>query len=178
MPPMTGAAQFKPKTVYVIYIASTPEKVWQALTDPELSPRYFHGNRIEIAPQVGGDFVLRHPDGRVNVRGEVVEWSPPRRLATTWAVEGMPELRAFPPCLVSYDIETSGESVKLTMMESYSWDVPDTLLSGGRSGWPAILSSLKSVLETGKPLVIKLEPPAGMIEVVKELAATKPWLKS
>jgi uncharacterized protein YndB with AHSA1/START domain len=178
MPAMGDAAKFKPKTVYVIYIASTPEKVWQALTDPELSQRYFHGSRIEIEPRVGGNFVLRHPDGGVNVRGEVVEWSPPRRLATTWTVEGMPELREFPPCLVSYDIETSGESVKLTMTESYSWHPPDALLCGGRSGWPAILSSLKSVLETGKPLVVKLEPPAGMIKVVKELAATKPWLKS
>lgn len=133
---------------------------------------------MEIEPRVGGRFVVRFPDGRVNVKGEVVEWSPPRRLATTWIVEWVPELREFPPCLVSYDIEPAGESVKLTMMESYSWDPPDALLSGGRSGWPAILSSLKSVLETGKPLVIKLEPPKGMMELVKELAVARPWLKA
>ena len=174
---MTDPAKFKPKTVYVIYIAATPEKVWQALTDPELSPQYFNGCRVEIEPRVGGNFVARFPDGRVNLRGEVVEWSPPRRLATTWTVESVPELREFPPCLVSYDIEPAGESVKLTMMESYSWDPPEALLSGGRSGWPAILSSLKSVLETGKPLLIKLEPPKGMMEVVQELATTKPWAK-
>ncbi len=120
---------------------------------------------------------MRFPDERVNVKGKVVEWSPPRRLATTWTVEWLSELRELPPCLVSYDIEPSGESVKLTMTGSYSWDVPEALLSGGRSGWPAILSSLKSVLETGKPLVIKLEPPKQMTEVMKELVATKPWLK-
>ena len=174
---MIDVGKFKPKTVYVIYIASTPEQVWQALTDPELSPQYFHGCRLAIEPEVGGNFVVRFPDGRVNVRGEVVEWSPPRRLVTTWIVDWVPELREFPPCLVSYDIEPAGECVKLTMTESYSWDPPDALLSGGRSGWPAILSSLKSVLETGKPLVIQLEPPKGMTEVVAELSVTKPWMK-
>ena len=174
---MVDRSQFKPKTVYVIYIAAPPENVWRALTDPEQSQRYFHGSRLEIEPRVGGNFVIRFPDGRVNVRGEVVEWSPPRRLVTSWGVDWVPELREFPPCLVSYDIEPSGESVKLTMTESYSWDPPDALLSGGRSGWPAILSSLKSVLETGKPLVIKLEPPKGMMELVKELAVARPWLK-
>jgi uncharacterized protein YndB with AHSA1/START domain len=175
---VTDTSKFKPKTIYVIYIASTPEKVWRALTDPELSPQYFHSCRLEIEPKVGGNFALRLPDGRLNVRGEVVEWSPPQRFAMTWIVESVPELREFPPCLVSYDIEQAGESVKLTMMESYSWDPPEALLSGGRSGWPAILSSLKSVLETGKALAIKLEPPKGMMELVKELAARKPWLRN
>jgi uncharacterized protein YndB with AHSA1/START domain len=174
---MIDIARFKPKTVYVIYIVATPERVWHALTDPELSQKYFHGSRIEIEPCIGGHFIVRFPDGRVNVRGEVVEWSPPRRFAATWIVEWLPDFRELPPCLVSYDIEVSGESVKLTMTESYQWDPPEALLSGGRSGWPAILSSLKSVLETGKPLVIKLEPPSGMMEAVKELAATKPWRK-
>jgi uncharacterized protein YndB with AHSA1/START domain len=119
---------------------------------------------------------VRFPDGRVNVRGEVVEWSPPRRLATTWMVEWLPDFRELPPCIVSYDVEPSGESVKLTMTESYSWNVPDALLLGGRAGWPAILSSLKSVLETGKPLSIKLEPPQGMMEALKQFVAAKPWL--
>jgi uncharacterized protein YndB with AHSA1/START domain len=154
---VTATAAFKPKTVYVIYIASTPDKVWQALTDSALSQQYFHGSLLEIEPKVGGKFVVRFPDGRVNVTGRVMEWSPPRRLATTWTVEWMPELRELPECLISYDIEPAGEAVKLTVTESYSWDVPEALLSGGRLGWPAILSSLKSVLETGKPLSIKME---------------------
>ena len=174
---MIDADKFKPKTVYVIYIASTPDKVWQALTDPDLSPQYFHGCRLEIEPKAGGQFAVRFPDGRINVRGEVVEWSPMRRLVTSWIVDWVPELREFPPCLVSYDIEPAGESVRLTMTESYSWDPPDTLLSCGRSGWPAILSSLKSMLETGKPLAIQMQPPKGMMETVKQLAAATPWLK-
>jgi uncharacterized protein YndB with AHSA1/START domain len=167
--PMVDIAKFKPKTVYVIYIAATPEKVWQALTDRALAQQYFHGSLLEIEPKVGGDFVVRFPDGRINVKGKVVEWSPPRRLSTTWTVDWMAEMRDLPECLVSYDIEQAGEAVKLTITEAHQWDVPDALLEGGRSGWPAILSSLKSVLETGKPLSIKLEPPQGMMEALKAL---------
>jgi hypothetical protein len=59
--------------------------------------------------------------------------------------------------------------VKLTMTEAHQWDIPDALLSGGRTGWPAILSSLKSLLETGKPLSIKLEPPKEMLEALRNL---------
>jgi hypothetical protein len=55
------------------------------------------------------------------------------------------------------------------MTESHSWDVPDAILSGGRMGWPAILSSLKSLLETGKAPAIAMEPPKEMIEAIKEL---------
>jgi uncharacterized protein YndB with AHSA1/START domain len=174
---MIDGGKFKPKTVYVIYIAATPDEVWQAMTDSELSAKCFQGSYVEIEPRVGGAFVVRLPDGRVNVRGEVTEWSPPRWLVTTWNVDWVPELREFPPCLVSYDIAPVGECVKLTVTESYSWDPPDALLSGGRAGWPAGLSNLKSVLETGKPLLIKMETPSGMMEAVKELAAAKPWLR-
>jgi uncharacterized protein YndB with AHSA1/START domain len=172
---MIDTAMFKPKTVYVIYIASTAEKVWQALTDPAFTAQYFFGRTSEIEPKAGGAFRMRMPDGRVDVQGEVVEWSPPRRLATTWTIDWHDDMRALPPCLVSYDIEPAGEAVKLTVTESYSWDVPDALLSGGRSGWPAILSGLKSVLETGKPLAIKMEPPKDMMEALRQVVATKPW---
>jgi uncharacterized protein YndB with AHSA1/START domain len=169
-------AAFEPKTVYVTYIAATPDKVWQALTDPAFTAQYFFGRLIEIEPKAGGSFLMRMPDGRVDVKGEVVEWSPPRRLAMTWTIDWNADMRQLPPCLVSYDIEQAGESVKLTLTESYSWDVPETLLTGGRSGWPAVLSSLKSVLETGNPLGIKMEPPTEMMEALKQVLASKPWL--
>jgi len=168
---------FVPKTVYVIYIAATPEQVWQALTSPEFTKQYFFGFAVEAESRTGGRFLMRYPDGRVHIRGQIIEWSPPRRLACTWLVEGMKEFGELPECLVAYDIEQSDESVKLTMTESHSWDVPDAILSGGRSGWPAILSSLKSVLETGKPLSVKMGPPPEMLEAVTRAVADKPWLK-
>ena len=171
---MTG--QFQPKTVYVIYIASTPERVWQALTDPEFSRQYFFGFAVDVEPEVGGKFLMRYPDGRVHISGTVVDWSPPQRFCCTWTVEGIREFGELPECLVAYDIEPSGGSVRLTMTESHSWQVPDAILAGGRSGWPAILSSLKSVLETGKPLAVEMGPSPQMIEAVKRAIAEKPWL--
>jgi len=112
---------------------------------------------------------MRKPDGTVDVSGEVVEWSPPRRLSVTWGVRWLPQMRELPDCLVTYEIEPAGESVRLTMTESHQWDVSDALLSGGRSGWPAILSSLKSLLETGKALKIAMAPPKEMLEVLKAM---------
>lgn len=160
---MVDVSKFKPKTIYVTYIAATPEKVWQGLTDPAFTKQYFAGFVVDVEPRTGGAFRMLYPDGRVHISGEVVDWSPPRRFSCTWVVEGMPDFAELPASLVTYDIEQAGDAVKLTMTEAHSWDIPDAILSGGRSGWPAILSSLKSLLETGKPLVIKMEPPKEMI---------------
>jgi uncharacterized protein YndB with AHSA1/START domain len=163
------ATKFKPKTVYVTYIAATPEKVWQAVTDPAFTRAYFSGFAVDVEPKVGGAFRLLAPDGSVHIEGEVVEWSPPARFSCTWKVVGMPGFRDLPACLVTYDFEQAGECVRLTMTEAHQWDIPDGLLSGGRSGWPAILSSLKSLLETGKALTIKMEPPKEMIAALDAL---------
>ena len=170
-------AQFKAKTVYVTYIASTPGKVWQALTDPTFTRQYFGGFNIEVEPKTGGALRLLYPDGRVHISGKVVEWSPPHRFACTWLVEGIKEFGELPECLVTYDIEPAGDAVRLTMTEAHSWDVPEVILAGGRSGWPAILSSLKSLLETGKPLGVRMAPPPEFMDAVRQAVATKPWLK-
>src|SRR5438105_4078578 len=175
--PADNAGRFKPKTVYVTYVAPTPENVWQALTDPAFTRQYFFGFAIDIEPRIGGAFRLLAPDGGTHVSGEVTEWSPPHRLCVTWRVAGMKDFDELPECLVSYDIAQSGSSVQLTMMESHSWDVPEAILKGGQSGWPKILSSLKSVLETGKPLSIAAGMPEGFLEAVKQAVAAKPWLR-
>jgi len=171
-----SSEKFLPKTVYVTYIASTPEKVWEALTSAEFTKRFFFGRAVEVEPKVGGSFAMRMPDGRYDIKGKVIEWDPPRRLSVTWEVD-FEEFRELPESLVTYDIEPMGGSVKLTMTEAHRWDVPDAILAGGRQGWPLILSSLKSVLETGKPIEInvKVGPPKEMIEAVKQAVATKPW---
>ena len=173
---MIDTTQFSPRTVYDTYIASTPEKVWQALTDPVFTRQYFFGFAVEVEPRVGGAYRLMTPDGKVHVSGEVVDWQPPRRFASTWRVDGLPGYGELPDCLVSYDIEVSGDAVKLTMMEQHSWDIPEAILEGGRAGWPAILSSLKSVLETGRPVAMKMQgPPPRMAEAVRKALVEKPW---
>ncbi len=171
--------RFVPKTVYVIYIAGTPEKVWEALTNAEITRQYFFGRTVELEPQIGGNFVLRMPDGRLDIKGRVIAWDPPRRLSVTWAVD-FEEFRGLPESLVTYHIEPMGESVKSTVTKAFQWDVPDAILAGGRQGWPFILSSLKSVLETGRPIAIsvKMGPPKGMLAAIKEAVAKKPWRAS
>ena len=132
---------FKPKTVYVTYIASTPEKVWAALTEPKFTRQYFFGRTVELEPEAGGSFVLRMPDGRVDVQGRVVTCDLPRTLAVTWRVEWIEEMRTLPECLVTYEIEALDGAVRLTMSEAHQWDVPVDIIAGGRLGWPLIQAS-------------------------------------
>ena len=101
----------------------------------------------------------------------------PNTVYVTYIASTPEKVSELPECLVTYDIETMGGSVKLTMTEAHQWDIPDAILAGGRQGWPFILSSLKSVLETGKPIVmsVKMGPPKEMLEAVQEAVAKKPW---
>ena len=155
---------YKPTTVYTIYIAATPQQVWQALTSAEFSRKYFFGNTVEVDLKVGGAYVVRPPDGSLHISGEVVECDPPRKLTITFNVNWPALIEKLGPTLVSYEIEPAGNAVRLTMTESHDRPISDDILSGGRQGWPAILSSLKSLLETGAPLVIKMEPPRAMLK--------------
>ena len=165
---------FKPAIVYAIYIAATPDQVWQALTTAEFSKQYFSGFAIEADLRVGGAFVARAPDGSVHISGEVIECEPPRRLTVTWNVNWPALIEKLGPTLVTYEIEPSGEAVRLTLTESHDRPIDDDILSGGRQGWPAILSSLKSLLETGRPLTVKMAPPQRMLEALKRLGIATP----
>src|SRR5580693_9735093 len=169
-----NVTDFKPTTVYTIYIAATPESVWQALTSAEFSRKYFFGNTVEVDLKVGGAYVVRPPDGSVHISGEVVECDPPRKLTITFNVNWPALIEKLGPTLVSYEIEPAGDAVRLTMTESHDRPISDDILSGGRQGWPAILSSLKSLLETGEALVIKMEPPRQMLEALKKLGVATP----
>ncbi len=166
--------KFKPMTVYTIYIASTPEKVWEALTSAEFSRKYFFGNSVEVEQRLGGAYIVRTPDGALHISGEVMECDPPRKLSVTFNVNWSALIEKLGPTLVTYEIEQAGEAVKLTMSEAHDRPLPDDILSGGRQGWPAILSSLKSVLEPGNPLVVKMGPRARLLAALKELGIATP----
>jgi uncharacterized protein YndB with AHSA1/START domain len=165
---------FKPSIVYTIYIAATPQQVWEALTSVEFSRKYFFGFDVEIEQKVGGAFVIRMPDGAVHISGEVIECVVPSRLTITWNVNWPGLVDKLGVTLVSYDIAETGDAVRLTMTEAHDRPIDDDILSGGRTGWPAILSSLKSVLETGKPLAVKMGPPLKMLEALKKLGIKVP----
>ena len=165
---------FEPAIVYTIYIVSTPEKVWQALTSAEFSRKYFFGNSVEVDLRVGGAYVVRTPDGALHISGEVVECDPPRKLTFTFNVNWPALLEKLGPTLVSYEIEAIGEVVKLTLIQSHDRPLSEDILAGGRQGWPAILSSLKSVLETGHAPDIKMGPPPQMLAGLKAMGIKTP----
>ena len=165
---------FKPTTVYTIYIASTPETVWEALTSAELSRKYFFGNAVEVDFKIGGAYIVRTPDGALHISGEVIECDPPRKLTVTFNVNWPALVEKLGQTLVTYEIEPAGDAVRLTMTEAHDRPISDDILSGGRQGWPAILSSLKSLLETGESLAVKMEPPRLMLEALKKLGIETP----
>ena len=167
-------ANFKPMTVYTIYIASTPEKVWEALTSAEFSRQYFFGNAVEVEQKIGGAYVVRTPDGALHISGEVIACEPPKRLTVTFNVNWPELIEKLGPTLVTYEIEQTGDAVRLTMSEAHDRPLSDDILSGGRQGWPAILSSLKSLLETGKPLTVKMGPPERMLAALKAMGIKTP----
>lgn len=167
---------FKPAIVYTIYIASTPEKIWQALTSAEFSRQFFSGFLVEIEPKVGGAFAVNMPDGAPHITGEVIEYDPPRRLTITWDVNWPGLLQALGPTLVTYALEPAGDAVRLTLIQAHDRAIDDDILSGGRMGWPAILSGLKSLLETGHAPAIRMPPPLKMLEALKQLGVTVPGM--
>jgi uncharacterized protein YndB with AHSA1/START domain len=147
--------------VYVTYIRTTPEKLWRALIDPEFTRRYWCETVQESEWKVGASWRSMIPDGRVGDSGEIVEIDPPRRLVLTWRNEFIPEMRAEGYSRLTYELEQQGESVKLTLV--HEMDKPDSkLIQGVSSGWPVILASLKSLLETGESLEQTRRWPEGM----------------
>jgi uncharacterized protein YndB with AHSA1/START domain len=162
-------SQYRSKTVYVIYIAAPPERVWQGLTSPDFTRQYFFGLSAESDWAVGSDFILRKEDGQVHVQGKVLECAPPWKLSVSWRVESIEEFKRLPECIVTYEIVDVGDAVRLTMTEGHLIELDEKIVEGGRQGWPVILSSLKSLIETGRPIIVKMEPPKEMLEAVKRM---------
>ena len=142
----------KSQFVYVTYIRTTPEKLWQALTDPAFIRRYFYETTHESEWKPGSSWKMKAPNGRVVDSGEVLEAEPPRKLVLKWRNELKPELTAEGYSRMTYEIEKAGPSVKLTVMHEMDRE-GSKFIDAVSGGWPPILSSLKSMLETGESLV-------------------------
>lgn len=138
--------------VYVTYIRTTPERLWSALTTAEFVREYWLGIRPEAEWKLGGSWKLVKPDGTLADSGEIVEFSPPRRLGIRWLHEMTPELKAEGWSLCVMELEPAGTSVKLTV--THTMEREDAKFIGAvAGGWPQILSNLKTLLETGAPLL-------------------------
>ena len=140
----------KPEFVYVTYIETTPEKLWEALTDGDFTERYWFGMRLRSEWKAGSTFEMVRTDGTVSDAGKVVESDPPRRLAYTF-INLSDKYKGEPPALATFVIEPHGKLVKLTLTHE-GFAEGGQFLAGISNGWPVILSGLKSLLETGKAL--------------------------
>lgn len=148
------------KFVYVTYIRTTADKLWAALIEPEFTKQYWGGTHQESDWQVGSDWKIMIPDGRVGDSGKVLEFSPPHRLVVTWRNEFMPELKAEGHSTCTYELEPAGSAIKLTV--THEMAAPNSkMINSVSQGWPHLLASLKSLLETGESLVESRTWPEG-----------------
>lgn len=143
-------AATKPQHVYHVFIRATPEAIWRAITDGESTQRYFHGTRVDSEWKVGSRYEYRDSDERVAIAGEVLEIEPPRRLVQTFRFTRTDDT----PSRLVWEIEPLGETCRLTLVHEFvavdgTYEEVDDPM-----GWQFILSGLKSVLETNRPLVV------------------------
>jgi uncharacterized protein YndB with AHSA1/START domain len=147
--------------VYVTYIRTTPEKLWRALMEPEFTRQFWLGTAQESDWKPGASWRIVTPDGRTADSGEILEIEPHRRLVLSWRNELFPEMTAEGYSRLTYELEQKGEAVKLTV--THVMDKSDSkFIKAISDGWPPILSSLKSLLETGESLEATRRWPEGM----------------
>jgi uncharacterized protein YndB with AHSA1/START domain len=145
----------KPEFAYVTYIETTPETLWEALTSSEFSKRYWWDTSVVSAWKVGSPFSLVLNGNTTDV-GEILEADPPRRLSYSFRHILNEAARNERPTRVTFVLEAHGKLVKLTLTHQ-DFAENSVILDGISKGWPAIMSSLKSMLETGQPLIIPLD---------------------
>ena len=162
---LEGHPMSKPEFVYVTYIKTTPEKLWRALTDPAFTRRYW-GLEFESDWEKGSPLVWTEFGVRIEDPDQVVLVSEPyRRLSYTWhtftpewgealAARGMtPDIEALaaePRSKVTFEIEETGDAVRLTVVHD-GFEPGSRVLADISQGWPGLLSNLKTLLETGEP---------------------------
>ena len=140
--------------MYRIFIKATPEAIWDAITKPEFSARYFYGSRVETTGEVGSPFRYHSPDG-TSLWGDekVLESEPPHRLVVSWRSLYDPELADEPASRVTWQIEgQDGGYSLLTVIHDQLESAPKTAAGVDGTGWMMVLSGLKTVLETGSGL--------------------------
>jgi len=144
----------KPTFVYVTYINSTPEKVWNALIDPELTKQYWfnHHNASDWKEGSKWSHQLYNDPATVHVVGKVVEINPPTRLVVTW-VSPADEGNQAKTSRVTYEIEPFADAVKLTVTHD-ELEAGSKMFESVTFGWPIVICNLKSLLETGKTLPV------------------------
>ena len=142
--------QAPPTQVYQVFIKSSPERIWDAITTPEFTAKYFHGARITVT---NSHYHSIGTDDSTWGDSAVLEWDPPRRLVHGWRSLYDPEMAAEPESRVTWEIEPGdGGICQLTVIHDQLEHSPQTAGSVYGRGWMFVLSGLKTLLETGEPL--------------------------
>jgi uncharacterized protein YndB with AHSA1/START domain len=142
---------------YATYIRATPEKVFEAITTPDVARRYWgHENVSDWRPGSPWEHVRADADRKIAIVGRVVEHMPPRRLVTSWASASEADDPAR-HSRVSYDIVAYDGMVRLTVTHD-GLEPGSGMAAGIARGWPIVLSSLKSFLETGQGIDVFAAP--------------------
>jgi uncharacterized protein YndB with AHSA1/START domain len=145
---MTTTTEIKTTQVFQVFIKATPEQIWEAITRPEFTEKYFFASRVELE---GGRRRAFGPDGELWGDEAILEIDPPRKLVHGWRSLYDPELAEEEPSRVTWEIEPDDRGFcQLTVIHDQLEGAPKTAQS--IAGWTFILSGLKTLLETGKPL--------------------------
>ena len=140
--------------VYVTYIRTTPEKLWSALTnDAEFMKQYWFGTHCESQWTAGSSWKMVSRDGQITDAGEIIEAEPPRRLVIRWQNQFRPELKAEGESQCTFELENSGTAVVRLSITHIIEREHSKFIEAVSGGWPRILSNLKSLLETGVPVL-------------------------
>jgi uncharacterized protein YndB with AHSA1/START domain/DNA-binding transcriptional ArsR family regulator len=145
------AAKAAPRHVFATFIRATPEAIWHALTESDFTTRYWYGSTVHSEWTVGAPWALHTASGDVGITGEVLEADPPGRLVVTYkqAWGGGDE----PPSRVTFEIEGAGPGVQKLTVVHETEPGTTTQIADVAAGWPFIIAGLKTLLETGEPLV-------------------------
>jgi len=140
--------------VYQLLIKATPERIWEAITNPEFTTKYFHGSYVDSSFAPGTPYNGYSTDRSQHwVDGEVLEADPPKRLRHTWRSLYDPQAAAEPHSRVTWEIESQQDGTcLLTVVHDQLEDSPKTAESVSGRGWMTVISGLKTLLETGRPL--------------------------
>ena len=142
---------------YELYIAATPAKVWQALVDGELTRQYVYGTRFSGTLEKGAPYAFVGDGGFKVVDGKILDVAPQTRLTLTWAAHWDEAAAKDRASRVRYELAPSGpQATRLTVVHD-DFDGETATYRGSVAGWPVMLSSLKTLLETGRPLVLESE---------------------
>ncbi len=147
-------SQDPPRHVYSIVIQTTPEKLWAAITDPEMTRRYYHATAVNSDWKPGSHYTYTTDDGSVLLKGEILEIDPPRRLVTSFDAVWDESVAEDPPSRLTWEIEPMGDTACRLTCTHDGFAGPTSTFEQVSGGMSFIVSGLKTLLETGEPLLV------------------------